>query len=85
MICLRNDSQLLNTVNESNAEMCCMPNICQTAGRVQYMCVVMTDGSQKEKISRESLAIQLTKCSVRREHVIAKAARPCKNGDKTLV
>jgi hypothetical protein len=49
MICLRNDSQLLSTVRESNAAMFCTPNIRQTAGRVQYICVVMTDRSQKEE------------------------------------
>jgi hypothetical protein len=78
MICLHNDSQLLSTVKESNSEVFRAPNIRQTASRVQYMCVVLTDRSEKKK-KRESLPIQLTKWSVRREHVIAKAARPCKN------
>jgi len=52
MICLHNDSQLVSTVKESNAETFRAPNIRQTAGRLQYMCVVMTDRSEKEEKER---------------------------------
>jgi hypothetical protein len=51
----------LSTVEESKAEEFYTPNILQTAGRVQYICAVMTDRSQKEKIVKESIPISVTK------------------------
>jgi hypothetical protein len=50
----------LSTVEESKTEKFYTPNILQTAGRVQYICVVMTDSSQKEQ-NRESIPISVTK------------------------